>query len=132
MPIVCITYLYRQQKSPTVAAPLNGCTPPQSELKNGEETSTEMATNTSTTEPSMTCVGGNEEEDTCPADAEIDGSNADTIDEAPSLPPPQMPADFDENSDLPDAAIDPDGETLHSPIENHVRVKCCFFYSLLF
>ncbi|KAM7532545.1 hypothetical protein Aperf_G00000131992 [Anoplocephala perfoliata] len=51
--------------------------------------------------------------------AEIDGSNADTIDEAPSLPPPQLPTGSDENSDLPDTTIDPDDETLHFPIENH-------------
>ncbi|KAM3173025.1 hypothetical protein ACTXT7_013346 [Hymenolepis weldensis] len=113
------TALEIRPKGPSSAVQSNGCSPPQSDLKNGgggevEEGNTDTVANTaSSTDPSTT----NEEEDTCPADAEIDGSNADTTDEVPSIPPVTLQADYEETSELPN---DPNNETLRSHlVENH-------------
>ncbi|VDL21621.1 unnamed protein product [Hymenolepis diminuta] len=109
-------------KGPSSAVQSNGCSPPQSELKNGGsgevEGNTDTVVNTaSSTDPSTT----NEEEDTCPADAEIDGSNADTTDEVPSIPPVTLQADYEETSELPN---DPNNETLRPhQVENHGQDK---------
>nr|CDS28987.2 transcriptional adapter 3 [Hymenolepis microstoma] len=108
-----------RQKGPYSAVQSNGCTPPQSELKNssGSEVEERNANEAANTAFSTDLSTGNEEEDTCPADAEIDGSNADTTDEVPSIPPATLQVDYEETSDLPN---DQNDESLRPHlIENH-------------
>lgn len=113
-------FVLQRPKGSSSAVQSNGCSPPQSDLKNGggggvEEGNADTVANTaSSTDPSTT----NEEEDTCPADAEIDGSSADTTDEVPSIPPVTLQSDYEETSELPN---DPNNETLRPHlVENHV------------
>ncbi|VDN98309.1 unnamed protein product [Rodentolepis nana] len=108
-----------RQKGPYSAVQSNGCSPPQSDLKHssGSEVEDGNADEAANAAFSTDLSTANEEEDTCPADAEIDGSNADTTDEVPSIPPATLQADYVETSDIPD---DRNDESLRPHLfENH-------------